>query len=100
MNTAMVMTKKQSERAHAQRRLVERYGISLSGREYKNVVRLIANSTRTNPTARLIEQQSQRVSVWEVSWQGNNLVAVFDKFRQEIITFLPVEVYFPDRIAA
>jgi hypothetical protein len=84
------LTKKQSERIHAQRRLQERYGLSVSGREYKGIIRLIANSTRTNPTARLVERQSQRVSVWDVLWEDKTLRAVYDKFRGEIVTFLPI----------
>ena len=83
-------TKKQGERIHAQRRLEERYGITLSGKAYKSVVLSIANSTRTNPTARLIERSSQRVSVWEVLYNGEPLRAVYDQYRREIVTFLPL----------
>jgi hypothetical protein len=94
------MTKKQSERAHAQQRLAERYGLVVSGKEYKGIVRLIAESSKTNPTARLIEYQSQRVSVWEVPWNDIMLKAVFDKFRQEIVTFLPLQSNYVEQMAA
>lgn len=85
MNTEF--TKKLAERVHAQARLEELYGISLSGKEYKAVIRSISESTRTNPTARLIERTSQRVSVWEVPYNGQFLKAVYDGKRKEIITF-------------
>lgn len=96
-------TKKEAERLHAQRRLQERYGIALSGKEYKGVIRCITSSTRTNPTATLIERQSQRVSVWLVPFRDTVLKAVFDVNRSEIITFLPHENYtenYNDQLAA
>jgi len=84
------MQKKLSERVHAQRRLSERYGISLSGKAYKEIIRLISGSTRTNPTADFIERRSQRVSIWEVPYDGRKLKAVYDQTRREIVTFLPL----------
>lgn len=92
--------KKLAKRVHAQRRLEERYGVSLSGKAYKEVVRCITYSTRTNPTANLIERQSQRVSVWEVPYNGNMLKAVYDQYRKEIVTFLPWTEQCQELIAA
>ena len=52
------------------------------------IVCIIANSTRSIPTATLLERQSQRVSVWALPYNGTLLKAVYDCFHNEIITFL------------
>ena len=78
------MRKKLSERVHAKRRLVERYGLELNRRELRELVSQIQEAKATH-----IETQSNRVSLWRVSHGTIEIVVVYDKKRGTIVTALP-----------
>lgn len=80
------LTKKQSEAIHAKLRAIERYGVSLNNRDLEIIVGRIKNGN-----SKTIEKQSNRVSVHKVEYQGVEMIAVYDKHRKMIITFLPKE---------
>lgn len=72
-------------RVHARRRARERYGLEFGPTTESEVLRVIQSSR-----SRLIERQSNRVSVHEVTL-GDGLVVrvVYDRKRKQVVTFLP-----------
>ncbi len=77
-------TKKARERAHAKRRAKERYGWRLNRADLRALVDQIKTRQAT-----LLKIYSLTRSKWEVSYQGQTAIVVYDKKRQEIKTFLP-----------
>jgi hypothetical protein len=72
-------------RRHARRRAAERYGLQLGRSTRTEIVGLIANSQAT-----LVERQSLRVAVYDVTMADGYLVrVVYDRKRHELVTFLP-----------
>jgi hypothetical protein len=94
--------KARSQRRHALRRAAERYGLSLTESDMASILQQI-----TSGRARLVEKQSNRVSLYEVEILRDNLsdlerrcgglcdpevvtaLVCHDKFRNEISSFLP-----------
>lgn len=68
---------------HAKRRAVQRFDISLSQDDIQEMIREIQNSQ-----ARFVLKQSHRVSLFEVTAKGKQLIAVYDRQRKTIVTFL------------
>ena len=82
----MRLTKKQSEHIHAKKRIQERYGLSLNRHQLRELESLIQCGK-----GRFIEKQSNRVTVWEVSYQDCHMRLVYDTMRHSLITALPKE---------
>lgn len=82
----MSQSKKSSERSHARRRALERYGIDMGPHTRKRIISAIQNGT-----SRLVEKQSLRVTVHDVDLddEGTTVRVCYDRSRKEIITFLP-----------
>lgn len=72
-----------SQRQHAIRRCNERLGISLSDHDYDLIVKQIQENE-----AVFHSKQSNRVSRFKVTVQGVETIAVYDKHRKTIVTFL------------
>lgn len=77
-------SKKYAERVHAKKRAFLRYHMEVDAQTRKRIVEAIWNQT-----ARFIRRHSGRVTEWEVRMDGQTLRLLYDKSRQEIITFLP-----------
>lgn len=77
------MNKKTSERVHAKRRALERYGLVLT-KDIRNDIR--GKIKRNDGT--FIRRTSRRVSIWEVELSGDKYVVAYDTQRKEIVTFL------------
>lgn len=75
--------KDKQQRQHAKFRALQHFGVDLSNKEYDDLVSQI-----TNGTAKFIEKQSDRVSVFLVVMRGTAVKAIFDKKRNTIVTFL------------
>lgn len=71
---------------HAWRRLLKRFGICLHITEIEQLVTEI--QARQWP---LIQQQSRRVSIYQVTVEGQQMAAAYDKDRHAIMTFLPLD---------
>jgi hypothetical protein len=81
-------SKERSQTKHAIRRGVERYGVVLSKSDIAGLVSQIQSGE-----GRLIEKQSLRVSIWEVTLRnGSTATVVYDKSRKTIATLLPPEL--------
>lgn len=80
------MTKSRSEREHAKKRAFERYGLILNRED----LMIIADLIRQNKAC-LIYRSSRRITVWQLSYKSTEVVLVYDKFRHEIVTFLPLK---------
>lgn len=75
--------KRKAQQRHARRRASERLGVRLSKHDIAEICKQI-----TSGKARLIEKQSNRVSVFEVMVAGQQTHAVYDRQRKTIVTFL------------
>lgn len=72
-----------NQRAHALRRLNERFDLKLNMSEYKEMCRLIKHEQ-----SELIEKQSARIRVHKIIFKGREIFAVYDKKRSVIVTVL------------
>lgn len=77
-------SKAKSQRKHAKRRALSRYGLALSRHHLDAIVLQIQSGK-----AKFVERQSNRVTLWEVSYEGHILPVVYDKIRKTCVTFLP-----------
>ena len=76
-------TKRSNQKKHAMRRFKERFGIELTSSQYKGAIRKIQSGK-----AKFIERQSVSVTVFKIIVCGIEVVAVYDKSRGRIVTFL------------
>ena len=77
-------TKQESQRIHAKRRFLERYGLDFNRhvrREFERLIRCYQTH--------LIIQQSNRVSIHDVIYNGDVYRVVYDRNRHTIVTALP-----------
>jgi hypothetical protein len=80
------MDKKTSERIHAKRRALERYGLNFT----KAIRNQIKGKIQSNGGT-FLYRRSRRVTVWEVDHENKKFKVVYDTLRGEIVTFLPQE---------
>ena len=80
------ITKADTQRAHAGRRALERFGIMFGPISQKEAIRQIQSGE-----AQFLHRTSNRVSVWIVDIQNKKLEVVYDKQRKTIVTILPGE---------
>lgn len=78
------MNKKQSQKAHARRRIEQRYGVSINRHKMRDFVLKIQNNDCVH-----VETQSNRVTVKKVLFEGTEYKVVYDKNRHVVVTFLP-----------
>lgn len=79
-----MVLKRKSQKVHAKRRFIQRFGLFLSDQQYEQIVRDIQSQK-----AQFIEKQSNRVTLWRVIVEDNEVVVVYDKERKSISTVLP-----------
>lgn len=77
-------TKAQSEKAHAIMRAEQRYGIKLNRKSYMELVKTIQSGK-----ARFLFKETNRLSHFMVTAEGQQCHAVYDRLRGRIVTFLP-----------
>lgn len=80
----MRISKGLRQRRHAMQRAYERYGIVLDGETESRIVDAIQGCR-----SRVIERRSHRVAVHELVFDGQVIRVVWDRKRQELVTFLP-----------
>lgn len=71
---------------HAGLRAAQRYGIHFGNEENREAVRQIQRGE-----AKLIERQTNRVSVWRVKIEDVDIPVCYDAHRKSVITCLPPE---------
>ena len=81
----MRSSKKVSQRIHAKRRCWSRYGLELTSRQIKEIVRQV----QEQDDAVFITRHSNTRTIWRVNYSGKRLIVVYDNKRQNIATFLP-----------
>ena len=69
---------------HACKRLGQRYDIFADTKTIEAMVKYIQDGN-----AEFIEKQSNRVSVFKVTWADKDIKVVYDKMRKTIVTALP-----------
>jgi hypothetical protein len=104
MTKKFVPTKKQAEQIHARRRAKERYDVDLNKDARRQIVGQIQQSlenidlskqscsavSAVMPTAAtFLAKQSNRVTEWEVPYEGQELRVLYDGKRKTLITCLP-----------
>ena len=72
------------QRNHAKRRFKQRYGIDFNQQMRQEFRRLIQSNQCV-----LVEKQSNRISIWDVTYEGNVYRIVYDKQRKNVVTVLP-----------
>ena len=73
-------TKAENQKAHAKRRAEERFGINIS---ISRVVKMIQNGE-----SRCIRKQNNRLSHHKIVYEGKEMVAIYDRVRKVVTTFL------------
>lgn len=75
-----------SQKIHALKRFRERYNLSLTNDQYKELCKMVQKGKTT-----FIERQSNRVSRRKVSYNGLDIYFCYDHKRHRINTFLKPE---------
>jgi hypothetical protein len=78
------MTKAEAQRRHAKRRAKERIGINLDDEFYDELVLMIQRGK-----AEFAGRDSKAFSKWRFYFNSKPYIAVYDKKRKTIVTFLP-----------
>ncbi len=86
-NSLRNKNKARSEKKHARRRFAEHFDKELSNHDYDTLVKQIKDNK-----AEFVEKQSNRVSVFKVKTGDITAIAVYDKSRKTIITFITEEM--------
>ncbi len=80
-------TKSVSQEIHAKDRALTRFNIHLSSEDYIDIIKDIQAGKTT-----CVEKQSNRISLHYVTLpDGQEVIAVYDKTRKTIVTFMPEE---------
>jgi len=78
------LSKGASQEIHALRAAKKRYGVDVGLLGLCEVRGQIQEGR-----SRLLERQSNRVAIHEVTWGGQTMVVVYDSMRHTLVTFLP-----------
>ena len=89
-----------AQRAHAIKRLRQRYRINIDIEEYHRICNYIKDlkewpigdtpyAWADGTSVLLYDYQTNRVSVWYIWYKGQRLIASYDKSRKSISSFLP-----------
>lgn len=90
----MKVTKALCQRIHAKNRASCRYGIKLNRFDRKSIVQKIRNGD-----CQLVEKQSNRVFIYNLTYNEIPIQIVFDSQRGEIVSFLPPSNLLRDQYA-
>jgi hypothetical protein len=85
------MSKKDWERRHTKRRVMERYGLTVN-----RCVRIQMVKQIQKGTGKFVERRSKARTVWYVKIGNDYVKVVYDKDRHEILTALPQKKRFED----
>ncbi|HVH77971.1 MAG TPA: hypothetical protein VM782_01155 [Stellaceae bacterium] len=75
---------KANERRHAMQRASERYGLTLDRKLHKEILDKIQRGH-----CRLIQRQSLRVAIYDITLPEATVRVVYDRKRHELVSFLP-----------
>jgi len=72
---------------HAKKRAQERYGVSLSKQDMKEIAGWIRHNK-----ARHIHTKSLTKAIWAVEIRGEEIIVLYDRKKRIVVTVLPSEV--------
>lgn len=75
--------KKENQRYHAKKRLKERFDLKYSNKVRQTLIKQIQNNNSV-----FLGRQSDRISIHLVKYGNQWLKCIYDRKRQEIVTFL------------
>ena len=75
--------KRRNQIKHARRRFKDRFDISLNDNQYKQLINRIKKGKAT-----FVRRQSNRVSLWDIDFEGHLIRVVYDKKTSVIVTAL------------
>ncbi len=87
MSTRKRVPKAKTERNHAIARMSSRFGVNMNRVQYNAMVKSIQDGK-----AVFLDRQSNRVSRFIVRLGDKEMVAVYDRNRKTIVTFLTMEM--------
>lgn len=76
-----------AQRKHAKLRAAQRYGLYLGKHDFK----ILIENIKTGENSKVIERQSHRVTTFLIKHGDGWFPVAYDKLREQIITFLPLE---------
>ena len=79
--------KKKNQIKHARKRFEARFDVSLNENQYTQMINRIKKGK-----AKFVQRQSNRVSLWDIEFEGHLIRVVYDKKTSAIVTAL-----YPDR---
>lgn len=79
-----------NERYHAKKRAKERFDLSLNRHDLNRIILMIQSGDAT-----FFDRQSNNRTRWIINLDGNEALAVYDKQRKQIITFLELKYTLP-----
>jgi len=84
------MQKRKNQMAHARKRAIERFNIPLSQKSCN----VIANKIRSqDPTCIRLKVVSFAASVWRIEWEGQELIVVYDRTTNALVTVLTEDMW-------
>ena len=78
--------KKRDQWFHAKQKFIERKGIDLTKKLNDELINIIYSKPNKR---KLIKKQSNRISIYDISYKEDIFRLVFDRFRKSIVTILP-----------
>ena len=75
--------KRKNQIKHAKRRFKKRFDISLNENQYNQLVNRIKKGK-----ADFVRRQSNRVTIWDLQFEGHEIRVVYDKHTSAIVTAL------------
>lgn len=83
------MSKTKSQKRHARLRAAERFGVGLTNQVHRDLVQEIQARK-----AQFVYKHSNRVTVWELEFAGQQAVVAYDKSRKTVVTLIPADEYY------
>lgn len=81
-------TKADLERKHFKERMKERHGIDVSNNLYNKIIRSI-NGNGDDVEVKFVKKSTLRTSVWSIKLGDEDVIAVYDRKRRQLVTALP-----------
>lgn len=80
-------SKRSQQLKHAVNRAYLRYEVNITETDIAKMCRMIQAHERCT----LIEKQSNRVSIYKLNYNEQEMMAVYDRLRNVIVSFLPLD---------
>jgi len=75
--------KRKNQIKHARKRFLKRFDISLNDNQYTQLVNMVKKGR-----AHFVKRQSNRITIWDLDFEGQRIRVVYDKKTAAIVTAL------------